>query len=168
MVSNVDRLPTRPHLNKVNTTGAISWATNGGYESPNSDDGVGPATPMRPAPSTFACPSRASRQDARTLSDMERGFPGMRPASLNDLVLKAKAARGQISIKDRIACIQWNWFTMTMVCPISPNRTSSVYEPSVRQPVESPMSSLLVRCPSNPTSWDTTHNFHQFPLRRDG
>lgn len=114
MVTNVDRLPSRPHPNKVNTTGAISWATNGGYESPNSDDGVGPTTPMRSAPNTFACPSREGRHDARTPSEMERGLSNMRAASLNDLVLKAKAARGQISIKDRIACIQWNWFTMTM------------------------------------------------------
>lgn len=115
MVSNGDVVPRRPHPNKVNTTGAISWATNGGYESPLSEDGSGPTTPLRHTPSTPAYPPGENQQDVRGPSEMEQGLADARLASLNDLVLKAKADRGQIGIKDRIACIQWNWFTMTMV-----------------------------------------------------
>lgn len=45
----------------------------------------------------------------------ERGHPASH-ASLNDLVLKARNMRS-VGIRDRIACVQWTWFTMTMVCP---------------------------------------------------
>jgi hypothetical protein len=49
---------------------------------------------------------------------LESGDPGNH-ASLNDLVTKARKMRS-VGVRDRIACVQWTWFTMTMVYHFSP------------------------------------------------
>lgn len=76
-------------------------------------DDHGSSTPIRHSTSTPALPLR--RYDSP--DELERGSSQTRHASLNDMLLKAKAARGKVGIRDRIACFQWTWFTMTMVRP---------------------------------------------------
>jgi hypothetical protein len=46
-----------------------------------------------------------------------QSFPFSGPSSLNGMVTKAKDMKinGKVGIRDRIACHQWTWFTMTMV-----------------------------------------------------
>lgn len=67
----------------------------------------------------------ASRQDPGLTSDRspdpESALRSLQPAShsssLNGMVTKARNLRNRkVGIKDRIACFQWTWFTMTMVC----------------------------------------------------
>jgi hypothetical protein len=83
-----------------------------GYESPDDEHHFIPE-PHRMKSSPAAIPHRRPHASA---AFMERGNPPPPHASLNDVVLKAKDMRC-LGLRDRIACVQWTWFTMTMVCP---------------------------------------------------
>jgi hypothetical protein len=85
---------------------------SGGYESPDDEHQFfGPPQRLKSSPAAIP-----QRRHHATASLLERGEPSSSHASLNHLTLKAKNMRGKVGIRDRIACFQWTWFTMTMAC----------------------------------------------------
>lgn len=83
-----------------------------GYESPD-DDYRGMRAPQRMRSSPAVIPHRRRREEVDLT---ERGAPEMERVGLNDSAVEAKRMR-RVGVRDRIACVRWTWFTMTMVGP---------------------------------------------------
>lgn len=91
-------------------------AVSCGYESPDESQAninLGPRTVSSPAVLPQRRPGYYANASPALMEEGEENSAAH--ASLNDLVLKARNMR-KVGIRDRIACIQWTWFTMTMVC----------------------------------------------------
>ena len=84
---------------------------NTGYESPDEQHPT-----VREPHRIKSCPATVPHRRRHARKEILEGQePENRShASLNDLVLGASKMR-KVGIRDRIACIQWTWFTMTMV-----------------------------------------------------
>lgn len=82
------------------------------YQSP--DDEHPSVREPQPADSISAgLPASRPRNHHAAADPRQRGAPASN-GSLNDLVSKERDTRS-VGIRDRIACFQWTWFTMTMV-----------------------------------------------------
>ncbi|KAB5582491.1 hypothetical protein GE09DRAFT_269487 [Coniochaeta sp. 2T2.1] len=84
---------------------------NTGYESPDEQHHF-----VREPHRMRSCPATVPHR--RHNNAREEILEGQEPehqshASLNDLVLGARKMKN-VGIRDRVACVQWTWFTMTM------------------------------------------------------
>ncbi|KAB5586079.1 voltage-dependent anion channel-domain-containing protein [Coniochaeta sp. 2T2.1] len=84
---------------------------NTGYESPDEQHQF-----VREPHQIRGCPATVPHR--RHHNAREQVLEGQEPehhshASLNDLVLGARKVKN-VGIRDRVACVQWTWFTMTM------------------------------------------------------
>ena len=81
-----------------------------GYESPTEDFFQSVSAP---------CLVNRRNDDLEKATSGYSPAPSPLPANLNSMVTKANKMKpeGKVSIRDRIACYQWTWFTMNMVRP---------------------------------------------------
>ncbi len=82
-------------------------ATGSGYESPDEQNAFS-TTGYFPARNFASDPEKAVSRQGTVLS----------PSSLDNMITRTKGVKGagKVGLRDRIACHQWTWFTMTMVC----------------------------------------------------
>ncbi|GAO14277.1 hypothetical protein UVI_02000940 [Ustilaginoidea virens] len=91
-----------------------------GYESPNEENQPCFFSAPSPTPSVqraqFATPVQRPVQAPGTKVSFNRPYFQSNQSSINDVMVKAekRLSLGQVTLKDRIACYQWTYFTMTM------------------------------------------------------
>lgn len=88
----------------------VPYPVISGYETPRGD-ATRPSTPVRGTAGNLILDAEKAMCTRPALSHH---------TNLNSMVSKAKSMtrHGKVGLRDRIACFQWTWFTMTMVCTL--------------------------------------------------